>query len=63
MQFVELNFDEFDVAFKSLKRNKAAGFDDLGINIIIIAYDRKISCFPIPILCFQYLYSTRNISW
>ena len=38
-QFEELNFDEFEEAFKSLKRNKAAGFDDLSSNIIIDAYD------------------------
>ena len=37
MQFEELNFDEFEEAFKSLKRNKAAGFDDLSSNIIIDA--------------------------
>ena len=39
MQFEELNFDEFEGTFKSLKRNKAAGFDELGSNIIIDAYD------------------------
>ena len=39
MQFEELKFDEFEEAFKSLKRNKAAGFDDLSSNIIIDAYD------------------------
>ena len=39
MQFEELNFDEFEEAFKSLKRNKAAGFNDLSSNIIIDAYD------------------------
>ena len=39
MKFEELNFDEFEEAFKSLKRNKAAGFDDLSSNIIIDAYD------------------------
>ena len=39
MQFKELNFDEFEEAFKSLKQNKAAGFDDLSSNIIIDAYD------------------------
>ena len=33
MQFEELNFDEFEEAFKSLKQNKAAGFDDLSSNI------------------------------
>ena len=39
MQFKELNFDEFEEAFKSLKQNKAAGFDELSRNIIIDAYD------------------------
>ena len=39
MQFEELNFDEFEEAFKSLKRNKVAGFDELSSNIIIDAYD------------------------
>ena len=39
MQFEELNFDEFEEALKSLKRNKAAGFDELSNNIIIDAYD------------------------
>ena len=39
MQFEELNFDESEEAFKSLKRNNAAGFDDLSSNIIIDAYD------------------------
>ena len=39
MQFEELNFDEFEEAFKSLKRSKAAGFDGLSSNIIINAYD------------------------
>ena len=39
MQFEELNFDEFEGPFKSLKRNKAAGFDDLSSNIITDAYD------------------------
>ena len=29
-----LNFDEFEVAFKSLKRNKSTGFDELSSNII-----------------------------
>ena len=38
MKFEELKFDEFEQAFKSLKRNKAAGFDDLSSNIIIDAY-------------------------
>ena len=39
MQFEQLNFDKFEEAFKSLKRIKAAGFDDLSSNIIINAYD------------------------
>ena len=39
MQFEELNFDEFEEAFKSLKRSKAADFDDLSTNIIIDACD------------------------
>ena len=39
MQFEYLKFDEFKEAFKSLKRNKAAGFDDLSSNIIFDAYD------------------------
>ena len=39
MRFEELNFDEFEEAFKSVKRNKPAGFDDLSSNIIIDAYD------------------------
>ena len=33
------SFDEFEVAFKSLKQNKAAGFDELSSNISILAYD------------------------
>ena len=39
MQFEELNFDEFEEAFKSLKWNEASGFDDLSSNIAIDAYD------------------------
>ena len=39
MQLEELNFDEFEEPFKSLKRSKAAGFDDLSSDIIIDAYD------------------------
>ena len=34
VQFEELNLDEFEESFKSLKRNKATGFDDLSSNII-----------------------------
>ena len=29
MNFEKLNFDEIEEAFKSLKQNKAAGFDGL----------------------------------
>ena len=39
MQFEELNFNEFEEAFNSLKQNKAVVFDDLSRNIIIDAYD------------------------
>ena len=39
MQFEELKFDQFEEAFKSLKRNKAPGFDVLNNNIIIDEYD------------------------
>ena len=39
MQSEELNFEEFEEALKSLKRNKAADFDNLRSNIIINAYD------------------------
>ena len=39
MQFEELNFDEFEEAFKSLKQNKAVDFDDLSSKVIIDAYD------------------------
>ena len=38
-QFEELNFDEFEEAFKSLKRNNASDFDILSSNVIIDAYD------------------------
>ena len=34
MQFEEWNFDEFEEVFNSLKRNKAAGFNDLSTSII-----------------------------
>ena len=39
MHFEELILDEFEEAFKSLKTNKAAGFNDLSSDIIIDAYD------------------------
>ena len=56
MQFEDLNFDEFEEAFKCLKRNKAAGFHDLSSNIIIGAYDSLKKSYSTE-------YSTRNISW
>ena len=59
MQFEELNFEEFEKAFKSLKRNKAASFNDLSSNIIIDAYDQLEKY---PNLCFQGLNSARDIS-
>ena len=34
-----MSFNEFDIAFKSLKRNKAKGIDDINGNIIIDIYD------------------------
>ena len=39
MYFDALNFDEFKEVFKSLKRNRAAGFNDLSSNIIIDVWD------------------------
>ena len=39
VQFEDLKFDKFEEAFKSLKRNKTAAFDDFSSNIIIDAYD------------------------
>ena len=39
MQFEEWNFDEFEEVFKSLKWNKAAGFNDLSSSIIIDVCD------------------------
>ena len=39
MQFEKLNFEEFEEVFKSLKRSKAAGFNDLSRNIVIDAYE------------------------
>ena len=56
MQFEKLNFYNLEEAFKSSKRNKAAGFDDSSSNIMIDAYEKY------PISCFQGLNSTRNTS-
>ena len=39
MRFEELDFEKFEEVFKSLKRNKAAGFDDVSSDIIFDAYD------------------------
>ena len=35
----ELSFKEFDTAFKSLKRNKASGIDDINTNVVIDVYN------------------------
>ena len=35
----ELSFDEFETAFKNLKRNKASGADELNSNVVIEVYD------------------------
>ena len=39
IQFEELNINEFEEEFKSVKLNKATGFYDLSSKIIIDAYD------------------------
>ncbi|XP_065652985.1 uncharacterized protein LOC136080294 [Hydra vulgaris] len=39
LNYTELTFNEFEVAFKSLKRNKATGYDDINTNIVIDSYD------------------------
>ena len=39
MEHKELSFQEFKKAFKTLKRNKAIGYDGLSGNIIIDIYD------------------------
>nr|XP_047127581.1 uncharacterized protein LOC124808493 [Hydra vulgaris] len=33
--FTELTYDEFEIDFSSLKRNKTTGYDDINVNIII----------------------------
>ena len=35
----DLNFEQFEKAFKSVKHNKAAGHDDIDSNVIIKVYD------------------------
>ena len=39
MHFKELNFHDFEEVFKSLKRNKAAGFNDFNTNAVADGYD------------------------
>ena len=49
----ELSFQEFEKAFKTLKRNKVIGCDDLNGNIIIDVYDSlKAILFKIFKVCF-----------
>ena len=42
MEYRDLTFEEFEKAFKSVKRNKAAGHDDIDSNVIIKVYDEII---------------------
>ena len=39
MEHKELSFQEFEKAFKTLKRNKAIGYDGLSGNIIMDVYN------------------------
>ena len=39
MHFKELNFDDFEEVFQSLKRNKAAGFNDFNTNTVADGYN------------------------
>ena len=39
MEYRDLTFEKFGKAFKSLKRNKAAGHDDIDSNVMIKVYD------------------------
>ena len=39
----ELTIEEFEKAFKSLKRNKACGFDDINPNMVISSYNELLS--------------------
>ena len=55
---MELEFDKFEKVFKSLKRNKAADFDDLSSNIIIDVYD---SLKNILFYIFNASNSTKNV--
>ena len=36
----DLTTEEFETAFKSLKRNKAAGIDTIYSNVVLDAYDK-----------------------
>ena len=39
LEFKTLSFVEFEKAFKTLKRNKAAGYDNVNINVVIDSYE------------------------
>ena len=39
MENSDLTMDEFETAFKSLKKNKAAGIDNIDSNIVLDVYD------------------------
>ena len=39
MKYSDLTFEEFEKAFKSIKRNKTARHDDIDRNIVSKAYD------------------------
>ena len=42
MEYRELTFEEFEKALKSIKRNQAAGHDDIDSNVIIKLYDEMM---------------------
>ena len=42
IEYRDLTFEEFEKAFKSVKRNKAAGHDDIDSNVTIKVYDEII---------------------
>ena len=39
MEYRDLTFEEFEKAFKSVKRNKAAGYGAINSNVLIKVYD------------------------
>ena len=39
MEYRDLTFEEFQKAFKSVKRNNASGHDNIDSNVIIKIYD------------------------